>query len=388
MESSGGEFIGADMILGEICLILQKPVIFQACLLPGGIPGSIHVIVAAAQLHNIPGVGAGAGIGNTRSADNSAVYTQFQGQTVEQIGIALADSRPVHQRRIGGVHQQIAVIFQIVIVISNIGAHPVVDAADLFIIALAIQIQLAQQRRHSGIHNILLLLGVAVRKVISKDHIVIAGRIVLTIYSTAIAGILILQVITRSRISVMFHGAIENLVPHCREILVCCFNIDQHLGQAGLHTLPESRFGLRNGAVDRGCKQCSRLPFLGRLRNGDLTGIQGIHPEGNLDTGHSSMLLRCRRGSIKSLHFLLRHNDFRDVFLRESTYRQQRAYHNQAQQQSHHTFEHIRSSSGNVSFQKEAAVMYLLYDSTHRYAMEILHKIWQRNFIFPPISSA
>ena len=337
------------MILGEICLVLQKPVIFQACLLPGGIPSGIHIIVLAAQLYNIPGVGAGAGVANAGAADDAVIHTQFQCQTVEQVGIALADSRPVHQGRIGGVHQIIAVIFQIVIVISNIGAHPVIDAANFFIIALAIQIQLAQQSCHSGIHNILLLRGIAVHKIVGKDNIVIP----IPFNRSAVTGILVFQIVTRSRISVMFHSAIEHFIENGREILFCGTDIHLNLRHAGLHALPKGCHALRNGAIDRGCKQRNRLPFFGRLHNGNLTGIQGIHPEGNLNAGHSIIFLRCRHGGIKTFYFRFRHNAFRDLFLRENAHRQQRAHHNQAQQQRYHTFKHILSSSGNASFKKK-----------------------------------
>ena len=109
------------------------------------IPGGVHIVVFAVQLHNVPGMVGYLSGGGDGAGDAAGIHTQFQHQLIEQHGVACADSGLVDQCGIGGVFESVGIVVQIGIVIADIGAHIVIYALYLLIIGVFPQIQLLQK---------------------------------------------------------------------------------------------------------------------------------------------------------------------------------------------------------------------------------------------------
>ena len=177
------------------------------------IPGGIQVVVQLVQSHDIPGVAtiaAGLDTGN-----DPGIHIQLQRQPVEQIGVALTHGSLVHQRRIGGVLQQVTVVFQIVVVISNIGANVVIDTADLCIVGLAIQRQFLQKGSHSSVQLLFLLQGGVVgHREIEGDRGSVVGSRCL------VATILEFQIVALHGVTGMVEQRLQNLIHVCTQFFL------------------------------------------------------------------------------------------------------------------------------------------------------------------------
>ena len=135
---------------------LQEVAVFGLSLVPCGIQA---VVLAVVHPHDVPGVTAPAAAAIAQAGDDAAVDARVVGQAVEQIGVALTHRRLVDGRRVGGVLQIVAVIVQVLLVISDITCDPVVDSLHLLIGGLAIQRQLRQDGALDIAVQLRLLLG-------------------------------------------------------------------------------------------------------------------------------------------------------------------------------------------------------------------------------------
>ena len=124
MEFGGIIFLVTDMV-GKIIGTDQEIVIIGVSRVPRG----VQVVIEAVELSNIPAVGAAAVTG-----DESAINAQLQGQTVQQKGVSLTDAGTVNQTGISGVLELVRFIFQIVVIVSNIGTDVIVDGLQLGIV--------------------------------------------------------------------------------------------------------------------------------------------------------------------------------------------------------------------------------------------------------------
>ena len=136
-----------------------------------GVPSGIRVVVFVPQLDDIPAMGAAA----SNAADEPAVHTQFQRQTVQQQRVALTHRRLVVQRGVGCEFQLVAVVVEIFVVICNIFADIVVNALGLFIRALAIQTQYREEGIDFVVHPLLLFGRCIVRN--CKGHGVLINAV-------------------------------------------------------------------------------------------------------------------------------------------------------------------------------------------------------------------
>ena len=139
----------ADMVF-EISGANQKiTVIGLAC-----IPGGVQIVVQIVDPGNVPAVGATAVTG-----DEPGIHPQLQGQSVQQQGIALAYRSTVHQRGITGVLECIAVVIQVCVVVGNVGADVIIDAAQALIVSCCVQFQGIQQLSYFAVYGLFLFGG-------------------------------------------------------------------------------------------------------------------------------------------------------------------------------------------------------------------------------------
>ena len=110
------------------------------------------------------------------TGDNAGVHIQLQSKAVEQVGVALANGSLVYQRSVCGVLQQIRVIVQMVIVVADGLGNVVVNAFDLLVIGVIIQIQVIQQVFHIVIHLGFLLCGGIVAQI--EVHVHMIGTVI------------------------------------------------------------------------------------------------------------------------------------------------------------------------------------------------------------------
>ena len=198
------EMVGT--IAGEGSFALEEIVIVSQSLIPGGIPGSVQIVIVVAQLDDIPSMATA--IADT--GDDTAVDVHLQSQAIQQQRIALAHGGFVDHRRIGGVFQSIVVIIQIIIIIYDILAHPVVHLAQLFIVA-AFGVHRGQHRIHRFI-QLLFLCGSGV-----VGHGVGEGRIChavgdLSADPDSVTGIIPAQSVALLGIAGMGHSRLENIL--------------------------------------------------------------------------------------------------------------------------------------------------------------------------------
>ena len=279
IEAFCSVFLVPDVIV-KIGITQQEIGIIQSRLGISGIPGGVHIIVQAIQLHDIPGMGAA--VANT--ADNAVIHPGFQYQSVEQVGIALADSGLVHQCGIGRVNQRL-VLLQTRVIVNNVFAHPVIDGANLFIIALAGQIQPGQQTCHGIIHFFLLFGGVVVGHVIAVGQILIALTVRGAADTAAAAFVMEGKIVTLGGHTGVVKGTLKHFVENPGVILCGGMDVNRNGTQPVLHTFPQDGNRFLHGAVFRLFQGLNR----GRLHLsgiGDPSLIQGIDFHGNLHGNH------------------------------------------------------------------------------------------------------
>ena len=267
----GSAVFGIPVVIGEIVLTAQEVLIFQAGLRPGGVPGGVQVVVQAVQLHDVPGVTFAA----AEAGDHAVVNTKFQQQPVQQHGITLADGGSVDQGRIGCVLKHVGAIVQIIVIVIDAAAHPVVYGFQGSIIVGGVGVQLIQQVRCRSIHLCFLLSGGVVADVVGVAHMIhavirIAGGTVGHI------GILPAQIVALCRLACMRHGFLKEIV---------------HQGIAVF----------RNRDLEgNGCSPLSHL--LAQIRHGFLFGIAGNRfPRGIVGLGR-----RRRRVGMQGIDMELR----------------------------------------------------------------------------------
>ena len=135
------EFLGAVIIggivffrsahmIGEAFVAEQEPLVLLRR--DARIPGSIQVVVLAANLCDVPAVGfAVAGTGN-----QTAVKAQLQCQTVNGQCIALAYGGAVDEGTVSGELGLVGGVVDMGLVIGHIGADVIIDSLDLVVIGI------------------------------------------------------------------------------------------------------------------------------------------------------------------------------------------------------------------------------------------------------------
>ena len=113
-------------MIAEGVVALQEIGIVPACLITGCVPGGVHIVVLAIELHNVPAVGAAV----ADAADHTGIHTGFQSQTVEGGSIALTYAAMLNQSAVGAVHFQ-------VVIIDHVAGQVIVNFTYLFIVGQA-----------------------------------------------------------------------------------------------------------------------------------------------------------------------------------------------------------------------------------------------------------
>ena len=216
-------------------LAANKALVFHTSLTVGSIPCGIQIVILALQLHNIPCVGTAiASAGN-----DTAVNALLQQQTVQQHRIALANRGLVVQGSISRIFQIIGFVFQIGVIISNVGAHPVIDGAKGLIVREAIQFQAVQQIFHRSIHPSFLFCSGIIRN--SKiDGILIGLATGIIAAASRHFTSLPHQVVTFCAHSGMIQSLIPDNVDHCLKRQTGIRFIQNGCGSlAFFHSLPQ-----------------------------------------------------------------------------------------------------------------------------------------------------
>ena len=246
------------------------------------IPGGVQIIVLAVQLGDVPNMTLAVGI----AGDHTAVHTQFQRQPVQQHRIALADRGLIDQSGIGGMLQLIAVILEIIVVVSNVGGDIVVNRFKLGIAVLTGHIQLAQQLRNGRIHRCLLgcigMIGHGEGG--GCSHILTAHGKITVVHIEA--GVLPQQIVAFHRIAGVLHGAGHNVKNQGLHILLDGIgivgegNIDRNGGIPGHQIIPDhfaGGFGIIILAVNRIISIKKGLSGLHQIPLGNDICIQRIY---------------------------------------------------------------------------------------------------------------
>ena len=126
------------VILTEFRCALQEIAVIGLALIPCSIQ---TVVLAVVHPHDVPCV-----VAACRAGDKAAVDARVVSQPVKQGRISVAHRRPIDDRSISGILQQVAVIAQMGIVVPDISGDPVIDGLHLLIGALSVQRQLGQER--------------------------------------------------------------------------------------------------------------------------------------------------------------------------------------------------------------------------------------------------
>ena len=109
------------------------------------VPGGVQTVVLfVLHADDVPGVIRRSVAVVGFAGDDAAVDARVIGQTVEQVGIALAHSLLLDGRGVGGVLQQVGGVAHVAVIVFDVGGDPVVDGLHLLVGGLAAQGQLGQ----------------------------------------------------------------------------------------------------------------------------------------------------------------------------------------------------------------------------------------------------
>ena len=222
--------------------------------------------------------------------DDAVIHTRLQRHAVEQVGVALTDSRALDQRGVCAVLEGIRVVIQIIIVIDDIGTDVVIDHLDLLIVGKVIEIVNLVPRRKQLVDLItdfiLLLKGSVVGDRILKGcrrNTVVTD---LTICLTVMAN----DIVTLRRNTGMLKSTVQDGSPIVRQALITDVGMvlynDRNFGHAVLHLLTQIVRRLVQ-TVHCGLRHCHTI---GR-RLGELhakTLILGVY------VGHGNRKIRLR----------------------------------------------------------------------------------------------
>ena len=115
------------------------------------IPRGVGVIINAVQADDIPCMILPVDISLSDAADITAIHTEFKQKSVKKRRIALADSE-IQNKRIIRAMLVIFRLFFIIVVVFDVSANIIVNAFDLFIIALIPKIEFIQKLRNGCVH--------------------------------------------------------------------------------------------------------------------------------------------------------------------------------------------------------------------------------------------
>ena len=131
------------MIPAEIGQPLQEILVLRRT--AAGVPGGVQTVVLAVRhADDVPGVILRLGAVVGLAGDDTAVDARVIGQTVEQVGIALAHGLFLDSRGVGGVLRQVGGVAQVAVIVFDVGGDPVVDGLHLLVGGLAAEGQLGQ----------------------------------------------------------------------------------------------------------------------------------------------------------------------------------------------------------------------------------------------------
>ena len=131
------------MIPAEAGEALQEVLIVLG--LEARVPGGVQTVVLfVLHADDVPGVILRLGAVVGLAGDDTAVDARVIGQTVEQVGIALAHGLFLDGRGVGGVLQPVGGIVQVAVIVFDVGGDPVVDGLHLLVGGLAAEGQLGQ----------------------------------------------------------------------------------------------------------------------------------------------------------------------------------------------------------------------------------------------------
>ena len=204
-----------------------------------GIPCGVKIVVILVDSCNVPAMGAATVTGN-----QPGIHTQFQRKPVEQQSITLTDSGFVEHGSIGGMLQLVAVVFKIVVVIGDIGADIIIDAADDLILGAVLNIQLVDDFVDSAVHFRFLTGGGVVSHIegnVPVDTAVI-GVVTLSTIAIAPSAVLPAEVITFCGNAGVGDSRREGVADHSlQRILLGIRHIDvEHDGILSVfHTFPD-----------------------------------------------------------------------------------------------------------------------------------------------------
>ena len=131
------------MIPAEAGEALQEILVLRRT--AAGVPGGVQTVVLAVRhADDVPGVILRLGAVVGLAGDDTAVDARVIGQTVEQVGIALAHGLLLDGRGVGGVLRQVGGVAQVAVIVFDVGGDPVVDGLHLLVGGLAAEGQLGQ----------------------------------------------------------------------------------------------------------------------------------------------------------------------------------------------------------------------------------------------------
>ena len=264
-------FPEAGMVL-EVGTALQEVLVIR---LPG-IPCGIHIIIrrAGVQLYDVPAVVDALGL----ACDQTAVDAELQRKAVQQQSIPLADGGAVDQCGVCRVLE--TVIVGVVVVVCNIVADVIVNAFDLVVPRIVIEVEIGKQFADGLVHG-----GFLCRCGVLRDGVG-DGQVVDVLEDGTADGCvpaaeLPHEVVTLGGDTGVLQCSITDRMAQCRKkFLICAVGVDgDRSGRfACLHLLAENfagflyAFSVFAGAVHRG---------RGRLRGkqvrfGDHIGVNRV----------------------------------------------------------------------------------------------------------------
>ena len=277
------------MILAEAGEALQEVLIFLG--LKARVPGGVQTVVLfVLHADDVPGVIRRSVVVVGLAGDDTAVDARVIGQTVEQVGIALAHGLLLDGRGVGGVLRPVGGVVHVAVIVFDVGGDPVVDGLHLLVGGLAAEGQLGQDGVPDIVGQCGLLRGggkpdgVEVLRVrgICEGILIARGERHL-FHCAGLARMLPAQIVAGGTAALhVVQGKIPQIGSQREHIVSGAAQSNAHRLAAGHHLLAQIGGSLRFFGVDGACflrlGDLRRLDGQGALppRNADLAGIGGV----------------------------------------------------------------------------------------------------------------
>ena len=238
----GCTIVFVPIMISEAGRRKEEPIVLSLAL----IPGSIEIVILVAQFSYIPRVRACGVSNDTITGNDASIHVQSQSQTIEEVRVTLANCSLIHQRSIGRMLEMVAVVVQVIVVVSNVLCNILIDTAEFLVIGAIIQIQLIKKLGYFNVQRCFLTGCCVITNGIGSFHFRHISGICTSV--RLMSTIRELQVIAFHRITGMRYRSIKNLMKGLIDVCVGSRVVDLHGCFAVYHCLTKllNRLTFRN----------------------------------------------------------------------------------------------------------------------------------------------